>query len=152
MQRRRSFLYYLFAISLCRVVWLSAGSAALHKKTTWPYKIKRNGGKLESSVSRFVFSAFGVYYRQLRVDWILQLFAEWKLPIISNLRCNVGEWNVFVQASIGFWNSVFANLGHYFETYISFCLLKTETYCRFAISCFKRPHTVWVELIAIDKS
>ena len=31
--------------------------------------------------------------------------------LYENIRIyDVGEWNVFVQGSIGFWNSVFANL------------------------------------------
>ena len=93
-----------------------------------------------NNIGSSVFSAFGVYYRQLRVKissrGTLQQFTVWRLPMISNLRCNVGEWNVFAQASIGFWNSVFVNLGHLRHTFL-FPFWKTEIYCHFAVSYFK---------------
>ena len=63
--------------------------------------------------------------------------SEWKLPIISNLQCNVGELYVFVQAWIGFWNSIFVDLGHLRHTFL-FPFWKTEIYCHFAVSPFRR--------------
>ena len=50
---------------------------------------------------------------------------------------DVGEWNVFVQGLIGFWNSVFANLGHLRHTFL-FSFWNTEIYCHFAVSSFRR--------------
>ena len=54
------------------------------------YEIKRNGGKTESSV----FSAFGVYYRQLGVEIFPgQPCNCW--PYRNFRIYDVGEWNVF---------------------------------------------------------
>ena len=72
-----------------------------------------------------------------------------KLEFIGSLHTvDVGEWNVFTQASIGFWNSVFANLGHLRHTFF-FSLLKNWNilpfrhfaFRHFAISCFKHALT-----------
>ena len=46
-------------------------------------------------------------------------------------------YSVFVQAWIGFWNSIFVDLGHLRHTFL-FPFWKTEIYCHFAVSSFRR--------------
>ena len=62
-----------------------------------------------------------------------------KLEIIG---CS--EWNVFGQASIGFWNSIFANLGHFQHIIFPFEKLKyiaISSFCHFAVSPFRVLNT-----------
>ena len=81
-----------------------------------------------------------------------------KMAIYENflwfLIYDVGfKWNVFVQASIGFWNSIFGNLGHLRHIFFPFEKLKY-----IAISCFKhapfwsadQEHQVWFLFLLLE--